>query len=134
MPQTFTKISKSELLLWVIVMWVDPNLNDFYSRVSRIEKSHAKGYGFEARGTVSRRAPSRLGARSLRFLKPLVMALVVGLLLKGVIHYYIGAQTYESRVSALAAGDGFDPVGAWLMHADPATMLISSQLQALLPR
>jgi hypothetical protein len=115
-------------------MWVDPNLNDFYSRVSRIEKAHAKGYGFEAQGTVQRRAPSRLGARSLRVLKPLVLALALGIGLKGVIHYYVGAQTYESRVSALAAGEGFDQVGAWLMHADPATLFVSAQLQALLPR
>lgn len=115
-------------------MWVDPNLNDFYSRVSRIEKSHAKGYGFEAKGTLGRKASSRSGTRSLRFLKPLVLALILGVSLKGVIHYYIGAQTYESRVSTLAAGSGFDPVGAWLMHADPATLMISAQLQALLPR
>lgn len=115
-------------------MWVDPNLNEFYSRVSRIEKSHAKGYGFEASGTLGRKAPSRAGSRVLKVIKPLVLAMVLGIGLKGVIHYYIGAQTYESRVSALAAGAGFDPVGAWLMHADPATLLVSGQLQALLPR
>ena len=32
--------------------------------------------------------------------------MLIGVALKGTIHYYIGAQTYESRVSALAAGDG----------------------------
>lgn len=115
-------------------MWVDPNLNDFYSRVSRIEKSHAKGYGFEAAGTVGRKASTRSGTRLLRVAKPLVLALAMGIGLKGVIHYYVGAQTYESRVSALAAGQGFDPVGAWLMHADPATLWVSGQLQSLLPR
>jgi hypothetical protein len=115
-------------------MWVDPNLNDFYSRVSRIEKSHAKGYGFEAKGTLGRKASSRVGSRSLRIVKPLVLGLLLAVGLKGMIHYYIGAQTYESRVSALAAGEGFDPVGAWLMHADPVTLMISSQLQSWLPR
>ena len=115
-------------------MWVDPNLNDFYSRVSRIEKAHARGYGFEARGTVRRRPQGRLGQRSLRFLKPLAVALILGVSLKAMIHYYIGAQTYESRVSALAVGDGFDPVGAWIMHADPVTLFLSAQLQSLLPR
>ena len=114
-------------------MWVDPNLNDFYSRVSRIEKAHAKGYGFEARGTVSRKAQARSAWRGLRFLKPLAVALVLGIGLKGLIHYYVGAQTYESRVSGLAAGEGFDPVGAWLMYADPATLFVSAQLQALMP-
>jgi hypothetical protein len=115
-------------------MWVDPNLNEFYSRVSRIEKSHAKGYGFEAAGTVRRKGTGRSGLRGLKLLKPVLMALALGICLKGVIHYYVGAQTYESRVSALAAGEGFDPVGAWLMHADPATLWVSGQMQSLLPR
>ncbi|WP_149588890.1 hypothetical protein [Tabrizicola flagellatus] len=115
-------------------MWVDPNLNDFYSRVARIEKSHAKGYGFEAAGTVGRKASSRGGSRILKLAKPVLLVLVMGVGIKGVIHYFVGAQTYENRVSALAAGDGFDPVGAWLMHADPVTLMVSSQLQSLLPR
>lgn len=122
------------LLLWVEIMWVDPNLNDFYSRVSRIEKSHAKGYGFEAQGTVSRKASSRTGSRLTKLVKPLVLAVVLGLGLKGVIHYYLGAQTYESRVSALAVGQGFDPIGAYLMYPDPVTLAVSGQLQTLLPR
>jgi hypothetical protein len=115
-------------------MWVDPNLNDFYSRVSRIEKSHAKGYGFEAVGTLGRKGSTRNGLRVLKLVKPLALVLAVGIGIKGVIHYYVGAQTYESRVSALAAGQGFDPVGAWLMHADPATLWLSGQLQGVLPR
>jgi hypothetical protein len=115
-------------------MWVDPNLNDFYSRVSRIEKSHAKGYGFEAAGTVGRKNASRTGTRILKLARPLVLALAVGVGVKGVIHYFVGAQTYESRVSALAAGQGFDPVGAWLMHADPVSLWVSGQLQSVLPR
>jgi hypothetical protein len=115
-------------------MWVDPNLNDFYSRVSRIEKSHAKGYGFEAAGTVGRKVAGRSSGRLLKVAKPLVLALALGVSLKGVIHYFVGAQTYESRVSALAAGQGFDPVGAWLMHADPVTLWVSGQLQTVLPR
>ena len=115
-------------------MWVDPNLNDFYSRVSRIEKSHAKGYGFEAAGTIGRRSSVRGNARLLKLVRSAVLVLAMGVGLKGVIHYFVGAQTYESRVSALAAGNGFDPVGAWLMHADPATTWVSGQLQSLLPR
>ena len=115
-------------------MWVDPNLNDFYTRVSRIEKSHAKGYGFEASGTVGRKAAGRTGRRFLKLAKPLVLALALGVGVKGVIHYFVGAQTYESRVSALAAGQGFDPVGAWVMHADPVTLWVSSQFQSVLPR
>lgn len=115
-------------------MWVDPNLNDFYSRVARIEKAHAKGYGFEAAGTVGRKASTRGGSRVLKLAKPVLLVLAMGVGIKGVIHYFVGAQTYENRVSALAAGDGFDPVGAWLMQADPVTLMVSSQLQSLFPR
>jgi hypothetical protein len=115
-------------------MWVDPNLNDFYSRVSRIEKSHAKGYGFEAAGTVGRKSSGRGRSRILKLAKPVVLMLAMAVGVKGVIHYFVGAQTFENRVSALAAGNGFDPVGAWLMHADPATLWVSGQLQSLLPR
>ena len=115
-------------------MWVDPNLNDFYSRVSRIEKSHAKGYGFEAAGTVGRRSSGRGRGRILKLVKPAVLVLAMGVGLKGVIHYFVGAQTYENRVSALVAGSGFDPVGAWLMYADPATLWVSGKLQSVLPR
>ena len=133
-PQNRSNIALSELPFRVKKMWVDPNLNDFYSRVSRIEKSHAKGYGFEASGTLGRKASTRRKPRLLKLMKAPVLALAVGLCLKGVIHYYVGAQTYESRVSALAAGEGFDPISAWLMHADPATLWISGQLQSYLPR
>jgi hypothetical protein len=115
-------------------MWVDPNLNDFYSRVSRIEKSHAKGYGFEAAGTLGRKSLVRGKGRLFKLVRSAVLVLAMGVGLKGVIHYFVGAQTYENRVSALAAGNGFDPVGAWLMHADPATNWVSGQLQSLLPR
>ena len=73
-------------------------------------------------------------SRLAKLAKPLVLALAVGIGLKGVIHYFVGAQTYESRVSALAAGEGIDPVGAWLMRADPLTLWVSSQLHTILPR
>lgn len=117
-----------------MIMWVDPNLNDFYSRVSRIEKSHAKGYGFEATGTVSRKSQGRNGWKALKLVKPLAIVLVLGIGLKGTIYHYVGAQTYQSRVSALAAGDGIDPVGAWLMYADPATLWVAGHLNTLWPR
>lgn len=115
-------------------MWVDPNLNDFYNRVSRIEKAHAKGYGFEAAGTLGRSASISRRSRSWKFIKPLAVVLLMGAGLKGTIHYYIGAETYQTRVDALLLGDGFDPVGGWLMQADPVTSWISAQLQAVLPR
>ena len=115
-------------------MWVDPNLNEFYSRVSRIEKTHAKGYGFEARGTLGRSSAGNRRQASLKFIKPLVLVLLMAVTLKGMIHYFIGAETYAERVQALSAGEGFDPVGGWLMQVDPVSFWISGQMQSAFPR
>jgi hypothetical protein len=109
-------------------MWADPNLNDFYGRVSRIEKAHAKGYGFEARGTMGRSTTWKRERSGWRFVKPLALVLAVGIGMKGVIHFYVGAQLYEERVTQLLAGEGFDPVGGALMQADPVTLAISGAL------
>ena len=115
-------------------MWADPNLNDFYGRVARIEKAHAKGYGIEARGTMGRSTTWKRERSGWRMVKPLLVVLAMGIGLKGVIHYYVGAELYEERVTKLMTGQGFDPVGGALMQADPVTLAISSALSAVFPK
>ena len=115
-------------------MWADQSLNEFYGRVSRIEKAHAKGYGFEARGTLGRSSTWKRERSLSRFLKPLVVVLACGLGLKGLIHYYVGAELYQTRVVKLETGEGFDRVAAVLMQADPATVAISAALAKVFPK
>jgi hypothetical protein len=115
-------------------MWADPNLNDFYGRVARIEKAHAKGYGFEAHGTLGRSTTYKRDRSSFRFVKPLALVAIVSLGLKGVIHYYVGAELYDDRVTKLMAGEGFDPVGGTLMQADRVTRAISGFLTGAFPK
>ena len=115
-------------------MWADPNLNDFHGRVSRIEKAHAKGYGFEARGTMGRSSTWKRSRPGWWFLKPLLMVIVVGLMLKGVIHHYVGADLYQERVTRMLAGSGFDPVGGTLMQVDVVTLAISGFLAEVFPK
>jgi hypothetical protein len=114
-------------------MWADPNLNEFYGRVKRIEKAHAKGYGFEASGTLGRSSTWKRERSGWRFLKPLAVVIVMGLGLKGVIHHYVGAELYQTRVDALMAGEGFDRVGGTLMQADMVTLGISAALAEVFP-
>jgi hypothetical protein len=114
-------------------MWADPNLNNFYGRVRRIEKAHRKGYGFEAVGTLGRSHNYRREGSLGRLLKTLVLVSAVAVTLKGAIHFYVGAETYDERVAVLAAGEGFDPVGATLMQADPLTRVISAFLAEVFP-
>jgi hypothetical protein len=115
-------------------MWADPNLNEFNGRVARIEKAHAKGYGFEAAGTLGRSSTWKQEKSGWRFLKPLVVVLAMGLGLKGVIHHYVGAELYQERVAKLQAGEGFDRVGGTLMQADAVTLAISAALAEVFPR
>jgi hypothetical protein len=115
-------------------MWADPNLNEFYGRVKRIEKAHAKGYGFEARGTLGRSSTWKRDRSAWRFLKPLTLVLAMGLCLKGVIHHYVGAELYQQRVDVLMTGEGFDRVGGTLMQADQVTLAISGAVASVFPK
>lgn len=117
----------------VTEMWADPNLNEFYGRVERIEKLRRKGYGFEARGTLGRSATFRKERSIGGLVRSLMLVVVIGFVLKGVILFYVGAGTYEQRVGELATGTGFDPLAATLMSADPVTRLISAFLGEVFP-
>ena len=110
----------------------DPNMVDFYGRVSRIKKARAKGYGFEAVGTLGRsyytqHTPSSRSRISI--LKPALIVLFGAFGLKGAIHYQIGGDVYSERVADLKSGEGFDRLGGYLMQADPVTMFVSSKLK-----
>lgn len=109
----------------------DQNMVDFYGRVSRIKKARAKGYGFEAAGTLGRsyytqHQPSR---SRISILKPALIVLIGAFGLKGAIHYQIGGEVYSERVAELQSGEGFDRLGGYLMKADPVTLFVSAKLQ-----
>jgi hypothetical protein len=107
----------------------DPNLVDFYGRVARIEKDHARGYGFEARGTLGRSAYLRKPKKSaFRLVMPVMAILVCGVAVKGFIHNQIGGNIYDQRVASLLDGEGFDRLGGYLMKADVMTLWVSEKL------
>ncbi len=108
----------------------DPNMVDFYGRVSRIQRARAKGYGFEAPGTLGRSYYSRHAPARARtpLLMPALIVLFGAFGLKGAIHYQIGSAVYSERVAELKSGEGFDRLGGYLMAADPVTMFVSAKL------
>ncbi|MGL4321144.1 MAG: hypothetical protein ACRCS3_09805 [Paracoccaceae bacterium] len=107
----------------------DPNLVDFYGRVARIEKDHARGYGFEARGTLGRSAYLRKKKKSAaRFVLPVLAVIACGVTVKGFIHQQIGSNVYDERVATLMGGEGFDRLGGYLMKADIMTLWVSDKL------
>lgn len=106
----------------------DPNMTDFYGRVSRIQKARAMGHGFEAPGTLGRSYYAQRPMRRRAILGPVFFLFLCALLLKGAIYNQIGADSYNSRVAALNAGDGVERVGGWLMQEEGATILVSNAI------
>jgi len=114
-------------------MWADPNLNDFHGRVRRIERMRRKGYGFEAAGTLGLSSTYRRQRSWGRMARTALVVLALGFTLKGAIHFTVGAETYDQRVTQMAQGTGVDPVAATLMAADPVTRGISAFLGEVFP-
>lgn len=113
---------------------VDPQLQDFYGRVARIEAARRKGYGFEAAGTVGRSHYSRQTRRHLPIIRPLLIVALCVIGLKSIIHYNIGDDTYRDRVAQLQAGEGFDRLGGYVMATDPVTLWVSDRLAVWMPK
>ena len=109
----------------------DPNLRDFYGRITRIEAARAQGYGFEAAGTLGLSHYRKAARRRMPFFGPLFIAIIMALGLKGAIHYKVGTATYDQRVESLMAGQNFDRLGGWLMQADPATLWVSQFIREM---
>lgn len=113
----------------------DPNIKDFYERVGRLKSAHAAGLGFEAAGALGRSHYRRPKAKTRgKVLLPIIFMICAGFAMKGAIHYYVGAQTYENRVTELKQGEGFDKLGSLLMAPDRVTLWVSHTLRRNLNR
>jgi hypothetical protein len=106
----------------------DPNLVDFYSRVARFERARSKGYGFDAAGTLGRSHFTRKTHSRRAILGPILLMAVCAFGLKGALLHSVGEQSYNIRVERLQAGQGFDPMGGWLMQADPVTVFVAGKI------
>lgn len=109
----------------------DRNIADFYGRVAKIERARAKGYGFEANGTLGRSHYTRPVRQRRPLLRVLIFAFVCVFGLKGAILHNVGPESYEARVDRLQTGKEFDKLGAWLMQADPVTVWVAAQIAAV---
>lgn len=113
----------------------DPNIKDFYQRVGRLKEAHAKGYGFEATGVLGRSYYRRSHQKNrMKLVFPVMFILMAAVGLKGAIHYFVGAQTYDNRVAELKNGEGFDKLGAALMAPDFVTLWVSQTIRRSLQK
>ncbi|MBU9699005.1 hypothetical protein GU927_014235 [Rhodobacteraceae bacterium HSP-20] len=112
----------------------DPNMNDFYRRVGRIEQAHASGLAFEAEGTLGRSFYRRTPVRRRPVFRIGIFLLCFCFGLKGALHYHLGAKAYDDRVETIAARGGFDAVQAKLLQSEPVTRLISEGITLVVQR
>ena len=103
----------------------DPNMKDFYSRVGRIERAHALGYGFEADGTLGRSFYRRLPVKRRPVFRTGIFLLFFCFGLKGAIHYHLGEADFAQRVAEIESRGGLDAVQGFLMRPEPVTRLVS---------
>ncbi|WP_103332876.1 hypothetical protein [Pseudotabrizicola formosa] len=113
----------------------DPGIAEFKTRIARIHKAHANGHGFEAEGTLGRSFYTRSHPRYRRrrrlqvpVLRPLLIAVCVGTLMKAGLLYQLGSVAYGERVADLMAGQAVDRLGGWVMQADPVTVAVARQI------
>ena len=65
-------------------------------------------------------------------LKGLVALIIAGFLFKGFLYANLGEAGYAERVGSLSEGSAMEQAGAWVMQADPATVLISEAFKPLM--
>lgn len=112
----------------------DPNVKDFYGRLYRIKKTHRRGGGFEAAGTLGRAyfvTPPGRRSFLLPLLRPLLILVVCLTLLKAVILSSIGGAAYLDRMASLQNGDRISRVGAVVMRIDPVTQYLADKVAQL---
>lgn len=110
----------------------DANLKDFYDRVRRFERMKKKGHGLEAPGAIGRSYYRRSRSQGRGWLSKLVIVAGFVLVLKALLYLSVGAVVYGQRVTKLRAGEGLEPLGGWIMQADPVTRWLADQIEMVL--
>ena len=64
-------------------------------------------------------------------LKGLLLVVIAGFLFKGLVFVNLGAGQYNAHVTELQASTIVEKAGAWIMQADPATLMIGKGFNQL---
>ncbi|WP_295531953.1 hypothetical protein [uncultured Thioclava sp.] len=110
------------------------DLDEFERRLHRIDKIHEAGGAFEAAGSLGRSYFDAMRPKSRRGLPLRGLALLAAgmLLFKGMMLAQVGSDEYANRVDHLAKGNMGEQIGAWVLHADPATRYVAGLLSPLI--
>ena len=107
--------------------------DEFDRRVRRISRRQTKlSHGYVTTVTDDGMVVAK-PKRKTRWgtLRSLILLAIIMVVFKGVLHARLGAENYQARIEALSAGTAVEQAGAWVMAADPLTVLISGQVSSL---
>ena len=95
----------------------------FYKRIRQIQRQHRRlAHGFALRIDENNLIVPRPHYVSFAFpWRGLCAAFLVALGFKAYLMVALDAQTYASKIDALAQGHAVEQVGAWMMQPDPAS-------------
>lgn len=112
----------------------DRNLQDFESRLHRIEQIHQAGGAFEAAGSLGRAYFDSVRPKSRRAFPLRATALILcgALLFKAGTFAQIGPEAYGEKVAALASGGAANAAAAWVLKPDPVTRNLAGVIRPLI--
>ena len=109
----------------------DPQYHEFNRRLRRVERAHRRGHGFEAHGTLGRSAYTARPRQS-NFLRPLMLIVASGMVLKALLFMHVGELDYRTRVAQLENGPMVEQIGAYVMQPDMATKWLAGLFELVL--
>lgn len=107
------------------------NLRKFNARITRLERAHVAGLGFEAQGTLGRSHYAPRRGIQFPLMGPMLVIVSLVCVFKALAHVQLGAELYQARVDAMWGGPGLEWLGALLMQPDPVTLWMSSHIAGL---
>jgi len=107
--------------------------NDFRKRMKRISKKHARlEHGYVAvvskDGLIITKPKRKGGSFPLRILLTLIVCFVG---FKVLLISHLGPEGYAQRVDVLHNGSVLEQGGAWLLQADPVSLVIADGIRKL---
>ena len=105
----------------------------FAKRIRQIKRQHAKlSQGFALKVDKNNLIVPRAPVFQLAFpWKGLFVALCVALSFKAYLMATFDAQTYASKLDAMAQGHPVEQVGAWIMQPDPASDAMARMMRLM---
>jgi len=110
----------------------DTSYKEFDGRLRRIAKTHRRGGGFEASGTLGQSYYTRRTKTRRPILRPALTALVLFICFKALTLAHLGTADYTARLEALQTGGTVQKIGAHFMAIDPITDAAAAGIKPLL--